>query len=184
MAGLPAMRSVTSPIVVPGPNSLIPDLRYTYPPSFRRRPEWAQGEGRGGATFECVGKRPTSPSTHANVIAMKTNCNGPIPSVRHRVGNRAPAPGLRPAPERRWKDGRIFIVLRGLRKATVILSEVEESKPLMPDPPHTVVPAQAGTQGCGGATIGGPGSSSVMTTNRTRGAIRKYGPSPASALTA
>ena len=38
MAGKPAMRSVTSPIVVPGPNSLIPDLRYTYPPSFRRRP--------------------------------------------------------------------------------------------------------------------------------------------------
>ena len=45
MAGLPAMRSVTSPIVVPGPDSLIPDLRYTYPPSFRRRPE-------GGFTFE------------------------------------------------------------------------------------------------------------------------------------
>ena len=98
----------------------------------------------GGTTFEYVGKRPTSPSTHANVIAMKTNCNGPIPSVRHRVGNRAPAPGLRPAPERRWKDGRIFIVLRGLRKAIVILSEVEESNPLIPDPPHTVVPAQAG----------------------------------------
>ena len=28
----------------------------------------------------------------------------------------------------------------------MIVSEVEESKPLMPDPPHTVVPAQAGTQ--------------------------------------